>query len=190
MKIADILIESKIDQFNRWFNHSKMVDANGRPVIFYHGSTRSFSKFDPSHDVRGNGLIFFTPDREAAEMFGANIISAYLRITNLFDAYSNFPNNIQNWIRKNQNVIAHEILDYKNDFGLANHSYIEDTTDSFNVDNYISAIKSGEWQSLEASRSLIQHIKNSGFDGIKFYEDGDTYAVFDDSQIWRVPNKS
>lgn len=180
MKISEIIYESREENFKRWFRNSKIVDGNGRPLVVYHGANSDFSAFDPTHDVRGNGLIFFTPDREAAMAYGNRVVPVYLSVQKLFDAYSNFPNAVKSWIISNAKIIANEIFDYKQDFGLANHSY---TDGEFDVEKYISAIASGEWQSVEASSSLIQHIRMSGYDGIKFFEDGDTYAIFSPNQI-------
>lgn len=64
--------------FKNWFgdwehdkkNASKAVDDNGEPLVCYHGSDASFTKFDPklsgSHGHDFGKLIFFTNDSHVA----------------------------------------------------------------------------------------------------------------------------
>jgi len=53
--------------FQRWFGDSKVVDDQGKPLVVYHGArtTDNFTKFN-------DGKIFFTDNREVAEMFNDN----------------------------------------------------------------------------------------------------------------------
>lgn len=61
-------------EFRAWFGDSKVVDADGRPLVVYHGTGADFSAFDP--DADGNHLklpgIFFTPDPGVASAFAEN----------------------------------------------------------------------------------------------------------------------
>jgi len=36
------------DAFRKWFGNSKVVDANGRPLVVYHGTNENFEAFDPA----------------------------------------------------------------------------------------------------------------------------------------------
>jgi hypothetical protein len=36
-------------QFRAWFGHSKIVDANGEPMVVYHGTDRDFAAFSSDH---------------------------------------------------------------------------------------------------------------------------------------------
>ena len=59
-KIASIL---DTQQFKRWFGKSKVVHADGTPMIVYHGTDAVFSVFDPTKsrsnmDIQGS---FFSP---------------------------------------------------------------------------------------------------------------------------------
>lgn len=36
-------------EFKNWFGDSEMVDREGNPIIFYHGSKSEFDKFDKSN---------------------------------------------------------------------------------------------------------------------------------------------
>lgn len=85
--------------FKRWFNGSKVVDANGDPLVVYHGSvTKGVTVFDTTRvttrSARGDAPgTYFTSDPMAANNYtrppGATIktprgevVAAYLRIEN------------------------------------------------------------------------------------------------------------
>jgi 8-oxo-dGTP pyrophosphatase MutT (NUDIX family) len=67
-----------IARFWSWFGDSKTVDAQGQPMVFYHGTTKGgFDEF--SADALGSNTgspsarlgFFFTPDLKAAEHYAA-----------------------------------------------------------------------------------------------------------------------
>jgi hypothetical protein len=91
--------------FKEWFGDSAVVDAEGKPLVVYHGTGDSLTKIS---NMRG--AIYFTPDPKFAEGFainaaenigegdgynedrfgkmesgGANIIPVYLSVQNPFD---------------------------------------------------------------------------------------------------------
>lgn len=59
--------------FNAWFEGSRVVDGQGRPLLVYHGSDAEFQVFEPGHE---NGWsqprqgFYFTDDLEMATEFG------------------------------------------------------------------------------------------------------------------------
>lgn len=76
---------SGIENFWRWFGDSKVVDAEGRPLVVYHGTNANFEKFEPTEPnfyAVTEGTYFFTDSEKVASNFGKNIISAYLNINN------------------------------------------------------------------------------------------------------------
>jgi hypothetical protein len=180
-------------EFKRWFGDSKVVDADGKPLVVYHATSDDFDSFDPSQDRRENGLIFFAEDSanaEATRFFdkreATQVMPVYLQIKKMFNGLQGVPKELQNWILSNKNNLKKELNQYEQDWGLALSAldYLDkDDTGNFNPKNYIKAIASGEWQAIEASKSLINKIKELGYDGIKMYEDGNTYAVFKPTQI-------
>lgn len=179
--------------FKKFFGDSKVVDENGNPMIVYHATSDDFDSFDPSKDRRENGLIFFAEDpanAEATRFFdkreASHIMPVYLRIEKMFDGLKGVPKELQDWILSNKDSLEKELNEYEQDWGLAMSAldYLDkDDTGEFNPKNYIKAIAKGEWQAIEASKSLIKKIKELGYDGIKMYEDGNTYAVFNGNQI-------
>ena len=73
--------------FKQWFGDSKVVDANGKPRVLYHGTDQDISTFRP--------YIFTTPDPKVADQFpggeepvGQNIMPVYVRAENPFN-YNN-----------------------------------------------------------------------------------------------------
>lgn len=67
--------------FQRWFGGSKVADAEGKPLVVYHGTTASFDAFN-------DGTGWFTVDPGEANFWGgmksegANVMPAYLSIKN------------------------------------------------------------------------------------------------------------
>lgn len=58
---------SRTDAFKAWFGDSKVVDAKGKPLVVYHGSTNDFSVFDRSKsDIESDmGAGFYFSDNPA-----------------------------------------------------------------------------------------------------------------------------
>jgi hypothetical protein len=94
--------------FYKWFGKSKTIDSSGYPIVFYHGTTKKFNKFDDAD------LIYFTKNPEYAEKYAynasmsaipknidyynteknPNIIPVYLKIENIFDTRNKKERNI------------------------------------------------------------------------------------------------
>lgn len=72
--------QTQTEAFKRWFKDSKVVDADGKPLVVYHGTHSSFTEFKPN-DALGGGM-FFSPSPEEAGAFtgatGSNIMPVYL----------------------------------------------------------------------------------------------------------------
>lgn len=63
--------------FAEWFGDSKVVDADGKPLVLYHGTTRNFSKFDMNADQTSGDVgklgAFFTNSSKYACAYAENI---------------------------------------------------------------------------------------------------------------------
>jgi len=104
----DQWLSVRTEAFKSWFgdwendpsNASKVVDANGEPLVVYHGTPHEFTVFNKNaehvHDAGyyGKGFYFtfqnseyFKPQiaRSEAGYYGNRIISAFLNIKNPFD---------------------------------------------------------------------------------------------------------
>ena len=78
-------------EFKKWFGKSKVVDADGKPLVVYHGTNRSFSAFDKNKkskvktDAPSFAHYFSSSPKTAgtyAKGSGKNIIPAYLSLQN------------------------------------------------------------------------------------------------------------
>ncbi len=75
--LVDFITESNVvqsDEFKRWFDNSAMVERNGEPMVFYHGSEHEFDQFDPEKigtatdpGWLGTGFYFYTDIHEAGQ---------------------------------------------------------------------------------------------------------------------------
>ena len=71
-------------EFKRWFGDSKVVDANGEPLVVYHATTKDFDTFDTTRRaLAGEGSFFSpTPANNFARGDGGNIMPVYLSLKN------------------------------------------------------------------------------------------------------------
>ena len=83
-------------EFKRWFGDSKVVDADGKPLVVYHGTASSFEAFDPARrgettDTSDSKLGFFFSSStaraneaavDAGYYGGGNVMPVYLSMKN------------------------------------------------------------------------------------------------------------
>jgi hypothetical protein len=77
--------------FKNWFGDSEMVDREGNPIIFYHGSKSDFETFDKNKigsstdpGWLGEGFYFYGNPHDAAQY--GKVKSYYLKIENPYFA--------------------------------------------------------------------------------------------------------
>jgi hypothetical protein len=84
----ELYYKVRSEAFKNWFgdwendpeNASKMLDENGEPQVFYHGTDEIFNEFDPTkkrYNVHNRG-IFFTPSFKAALSYGDIVKPVFL----------------------------------------------------------------------------------------------------------------
>jgi hypothetical protein len=85
------------EAFKRWFGDSRVVDADGKPLVVFHGTRNDFDEFKSGRAEglggRGEAGFYFTPVEWAAESISENIdgagkprvIAAYLSLQNPVD---------------------------------------------------------------------------------------------------------
>ena len=79
----DGTIKTESPLFKNWFRKSKMVNADGTPMVLYHGTTDSIRQFDLEHPNRLDSgylgrAIYLTPRKFLAEIY-ANIKKSRFR---------------------------------------------------------------------------------------------------------------
>ncbi len=67
-----------------------LLNEDGTPKVFYHGTDQRFTIFKPEEMSDREGSFFFAENREDAEAYGGNVYEVYLRGENLAD-YDNQP---------------------------------------------------------------------------------------------------
>jgi len=101
-KIDTGILKTNLD-FKNWFGDSKIADANGNPIILYHGTMNNFSELKTPNEISSknlSGVIWLTPDKEFADIFsmkyktgsitptkGGQIIPVYVKMNNPYPAY-------------------------------------------------------------------------------------------------------
>jgi hypothetical protein len=84
--------------FKRWFGDSKVVDAEGKPLVVYHGTQGDFDAF--RDDIEGRSGFYFTSDKVFANSFaegdGVNVMPAYLSIAKPADLRRGVPGSVYN----------------------------------------------------------------------------------------------
>lgn len=192
--------------FRRWFGDSKVVDAEGQPLVVYHGTPgKGFEVFDPSRPgvttflgvpVEDNRQGFYFAEREGfaqgfADQRGrgrGTVMPVYLRITRPLDVTESLNSTVDALLAVGERAaeIDPSITNPRHFAELAGH-------DSF-------------WQVLsdsEGGEAFVQAARDLGYDGIKMiepdfetfdpaYVPDDTGAVtwvaFDASQIKSTAN--
>jgi hypothetical protein len=135
------------------------VDAEGRPLVVYHGTNADFNTFDikKATDKEGKKLnlgfgskmFYFTPIKNIAKKYGNNLIEVYLDIKNIYDL-----NNKDNK------------ADYRN------------AINGYKVDNiWYSEIPD---KSNKRAEKFVSELKKKNFDGINAI---DEIIVFSPTQI-------
>lgn len=146
-------------EFKRWFKDSQVVNAQGDPLVMYHGTAGDFDEFKSK---RGE-LIYFTKSPETAQDFadgtafdndtdgGENILPVYLSAQNVFD-----PDNAEHIAKLPRPIVRKDLAD------------------------------GGMWDAVERHQRMI---KNAGFDGVYVRETPGTdaadrdVAVFSSEQV-------
>jgi len=108
--------QTETPEFKKWFGNSKVVDKNGKPLIVYHGTPSTFTKFDNKKNGEGNIMdddeqkewpgFYFSSDKETARAYGEhaggakNIMPVYLSIKNLAIGNVVFPMTAREALKK------------------------------------------------------------------------------------------
>lgn len=84
--------QAETDAFKRWFGDSKVVDAQGKPLVVYHGTEEDFSEFSREYIGSANTQtpigsgFFFAKDPAVASRYAerasANVMPVYVSVQN------------------------------------------------------------------------------------------------------------
>lgn len=160
--------EDALRAFYNWFGDSKVVDEQGRPVVMWHATNKTFDTFN-MRKVSGYGKAFgfgqyFTNNEEASEEYGEIKMPVYLSL-------------------KNPLIIKENVDDVFNAFeeiGLDKEEMkkkYEDYQDPFKITESI-------FEYEDASKK----IRKRGYDGI-IYNNGEINVAYKPNQIKSTENK-
>jgi hypothetical protein len=96
--------QTQTPEFKRWFGDSKVVDAEGRPLVVYHGTRGDFDIFDAARQgqsdfgASGRGF-YFSQDAGTANVYASlspgdgspNIMPVYLSVLNPYEMGARLP---------------------------------------------------------------------------------------------------
>jgi hypothetical protein len=94
-------LQTRTAAFKSWFgeweadpaNASKVVDANGEPLVVYHGTNSKFTVFDKNKTGKANGLLyldgFYFTSKTNGYNYGDNKIVAFLNIRKPLPTHGN-----------------------------------------------------------------------------------------------------
>lgn len=74
-------------QFKNWFGDSKVVDANGEPLVVWHGTDGNFTEFKQEEMREREGSFFFAENREDAKAYSGSgkVMPVYVNLRKPFD---------------------------------------------------------------------------------------------------------
>ncbi len=82
--LFNIAPQINTQSFKKWFDGSKVVGSDGKPMVMYHATRSDFSEFDTARkSLMGEGSFFSsTPYGSFADGEGGNIMPVYLSLKN------------------------------------------------------------------------------------------------------------
>jgi hypothetical protein len=182
-------------EFKAWFGDSKIVDADGKPLVVYHGSDSDFESFAPEKSRYGN-MMFFTPSIEYSETYGKPK-AYYLRAEKVFDSTKH--QELRSFILKNGEMMLTHFENNATDRWTS--EYLEEIKSRMRIDGvtageaiYFYLENEGSFRVYEAFPDIESEIERTGYDAIEMWADNGTgrvveYAVFSPNQVKSTNNR-
>lgn len=163
-------------EFQSWWKQSKIADTTGEPIRYYHGTFKSFKKFDKAKSaaVSGEkGPFFFSPSPRFASDY----------------AFTDWTKGGTGQKTKGGRV-SPVFLSVQNPFDYENTSHVNQISKDTGMDyDSIKALKLGSWRVIER-KNIQDAIRKAGFDGFYAKEGGiKNIAIFDPKQVKSVFNE-
>jgi hypothetical protein len=162
--------QTRTESFKKWFGDSKVVDADGKPVVVYHGTDQgeNFTEFDTMDFGSWFG------DRNTAERYKEKTGSDNPRI---YEVYLSIQNPLY----------------IPDDFDLSDDFDMDEALDSINKANKTSFTRkdlklpkgvNAGWEAFSMNDRFIDAVQAAGYDGLNAYEEGKaTWNAFTQGQI-------
>jgi len=205
--------------FKRWFGDSKVVDASGKPMPLYHSTFSDFVSpkvnygedeyrrwgFHVGTKEAANNRVDLkdaedTRNRERSGNAAPNVMPLFVRATNPLRLDENRSGR---WGVDDIMSAVMDKADKKGIEGLSQEDIDSFFDDNFDLDEWLNMAEApteprfwqdhAEWAPGERSDALKQFLKRLGYDSIVYKNDfeggGDSYIIFDPTQIKSVFNK-
>lgn len=193
--------------FKRWFGKSKVVDAEGKPLVVYHGtSERNLNEFKSGRkssrmlmfaefpvETQGH---FFSESESDAESYGRNVVPAYVRIEKPFVPFS--ENELSSKTPdKNKKIwndyeyILEPLIekqDGKDVIDLMGEVFVRVTPESRESGEWVDKVAGDalHW-SIFDNAEVVKRMRERGYDGAKVWEpndqSGQSWFAVDSNQI-------
>ena len=102
--------QTATEAFKRWFGDSKVVDADGKPLILKHGTAEDFTVFDQGRAGRSTGHataplgIFMTADASSAKAYAVNASEGMPGLAKVLDLYASIRNPYEMTVAQSQSL--------------------------------------------------------------------------------------
>ena len=168
-------------------NASKVVDANGEPLVCYHGTDRSFTTFKPGFAEGWGTGIYTTDSREDAESFGSNVYELFVNIRNpITDSVLSTPPDKVYETKAFRKLEKQKMNDITGDYsGYQGYMRItDDELEEFKLENYgsdegtiedvrlnpkrFSLLDLSDLRQEEDINAVMDIFRELGYDGILF----------------------
>lgn len=186
--------EEGIRNFWKWFEESKIVDEQGRPLVVHHGTSKDFSTFNSFANWFSPDIKFASEYAEMRDYYsgsgGATVVPAYIKATSLFDAdvLTKGDNNVAYFVTQmaqqaKDNGVSYDDNEIKGLLDILRASAREEESGpSYSPQQFW--MENTSFFGKKGSNAIKKLFNVLGFDSIKFTEDGnETFAVFDPNQI-------
>lgn len=186
-------------EFHDWFDGSKVVDAQGNPLVVYHGSpVRGIDEFRPEGRTNnGDGMIYATDERTVADVFAREHVpgssSFSVRFTgNIGEVYPLYmsmknPLDLRNLSEKEKQMLidSYERIWHPSDarktfnevLEAGNHQLLKDMT--WDVTRNLTAYG---YDGLIAN--MLTNWQSEQYGGVNYAE----YAVVSPDQVKQIPS--
>ena len=200
MRRAGIFRTAKIDtpEFKSWFGKSVASQADGKPIVFYHGTTVDFDTFRPSASGKYGKGIYFTNSPDSAEGYkrsnrglGAEpkVIKVHLRMENPVFLHEPIPDEARDRIIKEMTDAGFRLS------GFQHAGYHKKHGSPGDWGRFVTWVKRGTPKRF-ADELLNDIYKDMGFDSLVRGSQSDLaagkstyFAVFDPNQVKSVDAK-
>lgn len=185
-------------EFRSWFGRSEVVDAEGKPLIVYHGtnSTDAFTEFsDEDAPDRGGLIAFFSSSPAFAQGYGKNVYPVYLRCYDVFDFRdAQDARSAVDYFYDDHGGIQDDYEARRILMGLTGtHPEFADLNDisdtrydasDLTKELFLEAVLEGSWDALEANE-FVEYLREGwSCDGIVLLEHGAiNYGIFDAEDV-------